>query len=268
MTIDTRLAERPMWDWYHRYYAAVARSEATAAYCERLMGRNLCQHDFTEMAHLDHLTEVTGMGPGQRALDLGCGNGFIAEYLSDLSGARVVGLDMIPLAIQHASQRTATKRGRLAFVVGDMAALPFAEASFDVVVSVDTLYFTDLGETVRQMARLLRPGGRMGLFYAHGWEPWRPLEEFDRNSVHPDRTPLALALQAAGLAYTTEDYTQADLAHARRQQAIAEEMRAQFEAEGNTFLWESHHGEAVGVQQAIAAEAHGRYLYRVVGADR
>ena len=79
----------PMYEWYTQYYAAVASSRANALYCERLAGRNLCQHDFTEMSHLDRIIEVTGMSGGQRVLDMGCGNGFIAEYLSDTSGANV-----------------------------------------------------------------------------------------------------------------------------------------------------------------------------------
>ena len=255
--------EPPMWEWYTRYYAAVADSHANAMYCERLAGRNLCQHDFTEMSHLDRLIEMTGMRAGQRVLDMGCGNGCIAEYLSDATGAHVTGIDFIPDAIRQARERTRAKADRLDFRVGDMARLDFPPASFDIIVSIDTLYFTPVDETVPQMKTLLKPGGQMAIFYSHGREPWVPRETFPTASTLPDATPLAHALQASSLLYETLDYTADDYRHALRKRAIAEELRAEFEAESNLFLYENHHGEAVGVAEAIAEGNHRRYLYHV-----
>ncbi|MFN8497641.1 MAG: class I SAM-dependent methyltransferase [Anaerolineae bacterium] len=253
----------PMYEWYTQYYAAVASSRANALYCERLAGRNLCQHDFTEMSHLDRIIEVTGMSGGQRVLDMGCGNGFIAEYLSDTSGANVTGVDFIPDAIRQAQERTRAKADRLDFRIGDMAHLGFPPASFEIIVSIDTLYFTPLDETVRQMTALLKQGGQMAIFYSYGREPWVPRETFPTENTLPDATPLARALRANGLAYETVDYTDDDYQHALRKRAIAEELHAAFEAEGNLFLYENHYGEAVGVAAAIEEGAHRRYLYHV-----
>ena len=53
-----------MFDFYTRFYRAVATSAANAAYCERVYGRNLCQHGFAELAHLDHLIQVSGIAAG------------------------------------------------------------------------------------------------------------------------------------------------------------------------------------------------------------
>ena len=151
-----------MRDFYERFYAAMNRSRAHAAFCERVFGLNLCQHGFADMAQIDALIRATRLGPGMRALDLGCGNGMIAEYLSDCTGAHVTGLDYIPAAIDQARQRTVAKAGRLAFTVGDINALALPTAAFDVILSIDTLYFADdLALTVGQLQRALRPGGRM-----------------------------------------------------------------------------------------------------------
>ena len=95
-----------MFHWYSDYYAAVEVSRANAAYCERVFGRNLCQHGFADMDQLDRLLEVTGIRAGHRVLDLGCGNGLIAEYISDVTGAQVTGVDFIPGAIRQAQDRT------------------------------------------------------------------------------------------------------------------------------------------------------------------
>ena len=48
-------------------------------------------------------------------LDLGCGNGKMAEYISDCTGANLTGIDFIPFAIQQAQERTQAKRDRLEF---------------------------------------------------------------------------------------------------------------------------------------------------------
>ena len=66
-----------MFDFYTCFYQAVASSAANAEYCERVYGRNLCQHGFADLAHLDHLIQVSGISAGTRVLDLGCGNGMI-----------------------------------------------------------------------------------------------------------------------------------------------------------------------------------------------
>lgn len=205
-----------MFDFYTRFYEAVAASAANAEYCERVYGRNLCQHGFADMDHLDHLIQVGGIAAGARVLDLGCGNGMIAEYIADRTGAHVTGIDFIERAIHDAQARTAAQRERLAFRVMDMARLDFPPASFDVVISVDTLYFTDIYETLRPVVPMLRPGGRIVAFFDQSCGPDKPLAEYPAELILPDGTELAQALQRLGLAYRTWDDTEPMLAHLRR----------------------------------------------------
>jgi cyclopropane fatty-acyl-phospholipid synthase-like methyltransferase len=131
-----------MRDFYERFYRAVAGSPAHAIFCERVFGRNLCQHGFADMAQLDALIAATQLRPGQAGLDLGCGNGLITEYIADRTGAHMTGLDYIPAAIRDAQARiarpdvsgAAAKSDRLAFVVGDINALDLPPAAFDVII--------------------------------------------------------------------------------------------------------------------------------------
>ena len=109
-----------MQDFYTSFYSAVPHSPAHHTFCERVFGRDLCQHGFADVEQLDLLLQVTGLSAGQRALDLGCGNGMISEYLSDRSGAHITGLDFIPIAISQAVERTRRKSDRLEFMVGDI----------------------------------------------------------------------------------------------------------------------------------------------------
>jgi ubiquinone/menaquinone biosynthesis C-methylase UbiE len=250
-----------MFDFYTRFYQAVASSAANAEYCERVYGRNLCQHGFADLTHLHHMIQVSGISAGSRVLDLGCGNGMISEYIADQTGAHVTGIDFIGRAIGDAQARTAPKLERLAFRVMDMSRLDFPAASFDVVVAIDTLYFTDIYETLRPVIPMLRPGGRLAAFFDQSCGPDKPLEEYPSDLILPDGTELAQALQRLGLEYQTWDYTKQMLAHLRRRRPVLAELKPRFEAERNLFLHENHLGEANGIERAYTHDAGKRYLY-------
>lgn len=254
---------QPFLNFYLKFHEAAAVSEANALFCERVYGKNLCQQGFAGMAHLEHLIQVTGIRAGQQVLDMGCGNGMIAEYISDRTKAAVIGVDFIPGAIHTAETRTQAKRDRLNFRVMDIAQLDFPRASFDVIVSIDTLYFADLDHTLSQMVELLKPGGRMGIFFNQSCPPWEDLNAFDKTKVHPDFTDLAQALRRLQLPYQVWDYTHEDYDHAQRRKIVLAELKPLYEKEDRVFLYESYLGEANGVSHAYENGAHGRYLYRV-----
>jgi SAM-dependent methyltransferase len=255
-----RQARPPIYYWYVDFYRAIACSRAHATLCERLFGRNLGQDGFAEIGHLTTMLQELQLCATDHVLDLGCGNGGIAAYLAQASGAHIVGMDYIPVAIRQAQQRAACDK-RLAFAVGNLDALPFAPRSFDAIVAVDSLYMpNDLVATIHQMRTLLRGGGRMGLFYSFAlWQDRIAAPE----DLHADRTPLGAALRANDLPFRALDFTQADYRHAIRKQQTAEELKAAFAAEGNDFLYAVQAATAAGTIQAIEAGRHARYLYIV-----
>lgn len=251
-----------MRDFYERFYQVIQHSPAHSLFCQRSFGRDLCQHGFADMAQIAALIAATGLAPGDHALDLGCGNGMIAEYISDCTGAQISGLDYIPEAIRQARERTTAKADRLSFSVGDINALDLPDGAFDVIISIDSLYFSsDYTATVGQLATALRPRGRLVIFFSHGREPWVPLEEFPTESLAPDKTPLALALRANRLSFTTREFTAEDGRLARLRKQVLTEMQPQFEAEEVLFIHENRMGDACGISDAIERGLHRRYLY-------
>ena len=104
----------------------------------------------------------------------------------------------------------------------------------------------------------------MAFFYSYGREPWVPVEEFPKDALPPDKTPLAVALQENGLSFCTWDLTPQDHALAIRRKQVLEELKPMFEAEGNLFIYENRLGDAEGIRQAIEAGLHARYLYVAV----
>ena len=101
---------------------------------------------------------LDGQRPSRRLLDLACGTGDVA--LSLASSHDAVGLDLTRAMLEIAKRRRADGAGRLTWIAGDMTALPFADASFDVVTTSYGLRNVPALETaVREIARVLRPGG-------------------------------------------------------------------------------------------------------------
>jgi ubiquinone/menaquinone biosynthesis C-methylase UbiE len=253
-----------MSDFYARFYAALPYSLAYAELCRRAFGRDLGQHGFASMTQLDALIEASGLAPGQHGLDLGCGDGRTTGYIADCTGAQMTGLDFSAEAIANARARTEKRADRLQFVTGDMACLAslFPPRSFDAVISIDTLYFTPLDDTLRQIASLLRPGGRIVILYSHGADPSCPIEVFPRATLPPDNTPVAMSLQRLGLPYHTQDFTADDYRVAQRMKQAVTDLHEAFEAEGNLFL--NREGEANGITAAHEAGCYARYLYVVI----
>jgi 2-polyprenyl-3-methyl-5-hydroxy-6-metoxy-1,4-benzoquinol methylase len=100
-------------------------------------------------------------GRGARVLDLGCGGGFLSNYLAE-RGHRVAGIDTTPENLAIATRHD--RSGRVAYVVGDACALPFADASFDVVMSNGVVNLSlRKGRVFAEAARVLRPGGRLAI---------------------------------------------------------------------------------------------------------
>ena len=251
-----------MWDFYDNFYRATAASAAHSEFCTRVFGLDLCQHGFADVTQLDALIAAAQLGLGRRVLDLGCGTGLIAEYLSDRSGAHVTGLDYVPDAIRQACERTRAKADKLDFVVGDINALALPPSAYDVIVSIDTIYFSeDYTATIAALAEALRPGGRLAFLYSHGREPWVPVEEFDVSTLPAPNTPLAKALAANEFGYTFVDFTADDLRLAIHRQEVLADLRDQFEAEGNLFIYDNRLGDANGIRQACEDGLQRRYLY-------
>lgn len=253
-----------MKDFYIAFYSAVDHSQAHHIFCERVFGKDLGQHGFSNLEQLELLMQVTQFSSAQCALDLGCGNGMIAEYLSDCTGVQITGLDYIPQAINQAQQRTAAKSDRLAVCVGDINQLELPKSAFDVVISIDTIYFSkDYAATLRDLKAALRPNGQMAIFYSHGREPWVPEDQFAKETLLPDKTPLAEALKANDLTFRTWDLTRQDYQLAKLRKEVLTELKPQFEAEGTLFIYENRLGDAEGVCRAIEEGLHTRYLYQV-----
>ncbi len=110
-----------------------------------------------------HLVSVADVQPGLRVLDVACGTGVVAITAAQ-RGAHVTGLDLTPTLLERARWNADTAGSSVTFVEGDAEALPFPDASFDVVLSQFGHIFAPRHEVAAaELLRVLRPGGTLAL---------------------------------------------------------------------------------------------------------
>jgi demethylmenaquinone methyltransferase / 2-methoxy-6-polyprenyl-1,4-benzoquinol methylase len=142
------------------------------------------------------LAAQSAVRPGDRVLDAACGTGDLAIAAVRAGASSVTGLDFSERMLDRARR----KRPELEWVQGDMLALPFEDASFDAAtVGFGVRNVADLGLAVRELRRVLRPGGRLAILEIT--QPRGPLRPFF--SLWFDRiVPLLGKVLPGGSAYT------------------------------------------------------------------
>ncbi|MGE3919006.1 MAG: class I SAM-dependent methyltransferase [Hyphomicrobiaceae bacterium] len=119
------------------------------------------------------LLRLAGDLRGRAVLDVGCGDGTLTLAFARAGAAPVAGCDIDPRMIFHAVGRATQQQQAVHYAVADALRLPFADCSFDLVTVVAVLAFVaDAEGAVREMARVLRPGGRLIIGELGRWSPW------------------------------------------------------------------------------------------------
>jgi ubiquinone/menaquinone biosynthesis C-methylase UbiE len=153
------------------------------------------------MLFADRYRDIAGaiaaeVPPGSRLLDAGCGPGEVLARLATLApGIETTGLDVDAAMIGRANRKAdrAVARGartRPSFVVADAASMPFADASFDVVVSSFAIHhWPDREAGMAEMLRVLRPGGRAIVWDIASPHPAPAADHADAPAAHEGEGP-------------------------------------------------------------------------------
>jgi len=144
----------------------VCRMNSIEEAAKRIFGERAASYT-TSAAHADEqvlarIVELAGPQPHWMALDIATGTGHTALALAP-HVASVIGFDLTPEMLAEAGKlRAARGVGNVTFREGDVHALPFPDASFDLVTSRRAPHhFSNIKAALREMRRVLRPGGRL-----------------------------------------------------------------------------------------------------------
>jgi 2-polyprenyl-3-methyl-5-hydroxy-6-metoxy-1,4-benzoquinol methylase len=235
--------------FYNEYYQAVQKSGAHVLFCERVYGKDLCQHGMADMDQIGTLLDVLQVKPGMALLDFGCGDGRISEEVAEQTGANVTGVDIAWQAIASAEERTRSRLDGLHFFCLDVEKNPqdFPGDSFDRIIAIDSLFFTrDLKLVLRIFFDHLKPDGQLGLFF------------ISPPDIGPNATLLAQALKDLGSSYQLIDLSEQNRQHWILKKAVLTELEPLFHAESSDFLFKNRMAECTGNM-----EGFHRYLYVV-----
>jgi len=149
------------------------------------------------------VVDVLGIDQGDRVLDIGCGHGrSLAELAARAWSGRVVGADPSELMVQIAAHRNRRliEAARVDVVLATVEALPFPDASFDKVLCVHVLYFwNDIDVSLREVARVLKPDGRLGLLFRTKADEAAVASFPSEIYRFPELAEVTAALERAGL---------------------------------------------------------------------
>jgi SAM-dependent methyltransferase len=164
MADTAREADADRFDFYDAHYRRFDTGLA-AALRREIYGEDLGQTGWRTAAEQAEIADLLRLGPDVHLLDVACGSGGPSLDLAGRTGCRVTGLDLEPAGIARAEARAAARglADRVDFRIADCGGrLPFTDGAVDAVLCVDAInHLPDRSGTLREWARLLRPGGRL-----------------------------------------------------------------------------------------------------------
>jgi len=248
-------SELLFYDAYEDFYKMAKESNAFKAFCKDAFGEDFSQDGFSNLEQIDRILEYIPSGDDVHILDIGCGNGKMLGYLQEKIGAFIHGFDYSAQAIQTAKALFPAKSEFREGIIGE---IEYPEESFDVITSMDSMYFAkDMTAFVAQIKKWLKPNGVLFVGYQEG--------DVMPKTESVETTVLVDALRKNGMSFGVTDITMQtyELLKTKREAAIAHQE--EFEAEGykewfDLLMWQT---ECVTEPFEQFKEKMARYIFVV-----
>lgn len=243
------------YDAYEDFYAMAGTSDAFHAYCKDAFCEDFSQDGFSDLKQIEMILQYIPREPEADILDIGCGNGKMLGYLQKNTGAYIHGFDFSEQAIRTAQTLFTMDADFREGIIGE---IDYPEEKFDVIISMDTMYFAkDMTAFTGQVKKWLKQGGVFFVGYQEG--------DVMPKTANADTTVLAKALRQNGMEYDVTDITRQtyDLLVIKRSAALRHQ--AEFVAEGHKSWFELLMGQTECITEDYEQfrDKMARYIYVV-----
>lgn len=123
---------------YEQFYSMAKTSKAFRLFCQKAFGKDFLQDDFSDLSQIDRVLKYIPKAKQSHILDIGCGNGKTLEYLQKKLAHLFT--DLIIHRTQSTQQNHCLQKKE--FIQGCIGEVDYSAESFDVIISMDTMYFS------------------------------------------------------------------------------------------------------------------------------
>jgi len=243
------------YDAYEEFYTMARESDAFRAFCKDAFGEDFSQDGFSNIKQIDMILQYIPQKENVHILDIGCGNGKMLGYLQKRTGAYIYGFDYSEKAIETAQSLFPFNAEFKEGVIGE---IDYLEEKFDVIISMDTMYFAkDMPAFISQVKKWLKKDGIFFIGYQEG--------DVMLKTECAYTTELAKALEKSGMNYEVTDITEQtyDLLKTKRGSAILH--KEEFEAEGHMGWFDMLMGQTECILETFEQfkQKMARYIFVV-----
>lgn len=218
---------------YEQFYTMSASSEVFGEFCRNAFGEDFSQDGFSDIQQIDRILNYIPQKEELHFLDIGCGNGKMLGYLQKKTGAYIHGFDYSQNAIQTAKKLYPETSDFRRGVIGE---IEYPDNSFDLVISMDSMYFAkDMSAFVGQIWRWLGDGGVFFCGYQEG--------DVMARTENENTTELAKALIRHGIDFEVINITGECYELLKRKREAATALREKFYQAGEKDWYEMLMGQ-------------------------
>ena len=238
--------------WYNEWYQFGNKSRAHSTLCQDAYGIDLHQTGMLTLNQINYLLNNV-LQSQKKCLDLGCGSGYITEYLADNGSLEAVGIDIIANGIRNARLRTREKP-YLRFYLYDMRTF-YINEMFDYIMSFDTIYFIgkNIPQFITNCQKMKKDEGKIIIFYS----AFRPKD----SSLDVHKTLLGSYLNQEKIKYQFVDFTADDYTFWKKKHQKLTELELDFLNENNKIIYDNLLIEATHYVALANNKEMRRYLY-------
>ena len=241
------------YDAYEAFYAMAKDSKAFHSFCKDAFGEDFSQDGFSNIEQIDMILQYIPQKGEAHILDIGCGNGKMLGYLQKKTQSHIYGFDYSQQAIKTAQ---ALFPESAEFKEGIIGQIEYPEDKFDVIISMDTLYFApDMTAFVAQVKKWMKKDGVFFVGYQEG--------DVIPKTANAHTTMLANALKSNGMTYEVTDISEQTYLLLKTKREAAMKHQAMFEEEGHSQWFDMLIGQTEYINQSFEqfSEQMARYIY-------